>query len=79
VTTNRNRHVALDPSPQTDGFDPTTLTRPAATLSHSRGRGHREEGSAQWAGLYDRMSRHELDEVERRLELAADYGEPLSD
>jgi hypothetical protein len=32
---------------------------------------------AQWAGLYDRMSRHESDETERRLELAADFGEPL--
>jgi hypothetical protein len=34
---------------------------------------------AQWSGLFDRMSRHEPDEVERRLELAANYGEPLPD
>jgi hypothetical protein len=33
---------------------------------------------AQWCGLYDRMHTHELDEMERRLALAADYGEPLS-
>jgi hypothetical protein len=33
---------------------------------------------AQWSGLYDRMFPHTLDETERRLALAADYGEPLS-
>jgi hypothetical protein len=33
---------------------------------------------AQWSGLYDRMHTHESDEMERRLALAADYGEPLS-
>jgi hypothetical protein len=31
---------------------------------------------AQWCGLYDRMHTHEPDEMERRLVLAADYGEP---
>ncbi|HTQ52797.1 MAG TPA: hypothetical protein VMJ12_18955 [Candidatus Acidoferrales bacterium] len=31
--------------------------------------------NAQWCGLYDRMHTHELDEMERRLALAADYGE----
>ena len=30
---------------------------------------------AQWSGLYDRMHTHEPDEMERRLALAADYGE----
>ena len=33
---------------------------------------------AQWSGLYDRMHTHEPDEMERRLALAADYGEPLN-
>jgi hypothetical protein len=35
-------------------------------------------GDAQWCGLYDRMFPHTPDEIERRLALAADYGEPLS-
>jgi hypothetical protein len=30
---------------------------------------------AQWCGLYDRMFPHTADEMERRLALAADYGE----
>ena len=34
---------------------------------------------AQWSGLYDRMHTHEPDEMERRLALAADYGEPFHD
>jgi hypothetical protein len=33
---------------------------------------------AQWSGLYDRMFPHLPDEMERRLALAADYGEPLN-
>ena len=33
---------------------------------------------AQWSGLYDRMFSHKIGEIERRLALAADYGEPLS-
>ena len=32
-------------------------------------------GDAQWSGLYDRMFIHLLDETERRLELAAEFGE----
>jgi hypothetical protein len=32
----------------------------------------------QWSGLYDRMFVHALDEIERRLMLAADYGESLN-
>ena len=32
---------------------------------------------AQWCGLYDRMFPHTADEMERRLALAADYGEAL--
>ena len=31
----------------------------------------------QWSGLYDRMFPHTADEMERRLALAADYGEAL--
>ena len=34
-------------------------------------------GGAQWSGLYDRMHTHEPDETERRLELAAEFGESL--
>jgi hypothetical protein len=34
--------------------------------------------NAQWCGLYDRMFPHTPGEIERRLALAADYGEPLS-
>jgi hypothetical protein len=30
---------------------------------------------SQWSGLYDRMFPHTADEIERRLALAADYGE----
>jgi enoyl-CoA hydratase/carnithine racemase len=32
---------------------------------------------AQWCGLYDRMFPHSADEMERRLALAADYGEAV--
>jgi hypothetical protein len=32
---------------------------------------------SQWSGLYDRMHTHTADEMERRLALAADYGEAL--
>jgi hypothetical protein len=33
---------------------------------------------AQWSGLYDRMFSHQPDEMERRLALAADFGEGLN-
>lgn len=33
---------------------------------------------AQWCGLYDRMFPHTPEEIERRLALAAEYGEPLN-
>ena len=33
--------------------------------------------AAQWCGLYDRMFPHMTEEMERRLALAADYGEAL--
>jgi hypothetical protein len=32
---------------------------------------------AQWSGLYDRMHTHTQDEMDRRLALAADYGEAV--
>ena len=32
---------------------------------------------AQWSGLYDRMFPHTAEEIERRLELAAAFGETL--
>jgi hypothetical protein len=35
-------------------------------------------GDAQWSGLFDRMFPHLPDEMERRLALAADYGESLN-
>jgi hypothetical protein len=35
-------------------------------------------GDAQWSGLYDRIFPHTADEMERRLALAANYGEPLN-
>jgi hypothetical protein len=34
---------------------------------------------AQWSGLYDRMHTHEPDEMERRLALAADYGDGFAE
>ena len=33
---------------------------------------------AQWCGLYDRMHSHEPDETERRMALAAEYGESFN-
>jgi len=30
---------------------------------------------AQWAGIYDRMLRHTPEETQRRLQLAAEFGE----
>jgi hypothetical protein len=36
------------------------------------------QSDSQWCGLYDRMHTHEPDEMERRLALAADYGESLN-
>jgi hypothetical protein len=32
-------------------------------------------GDAQWSGLYDRMHTHEDDEIARRFQIAANYGE----
>jgi hypothetical protein len=34
---------------------------------------------AQWSGIYDRMHTHEPDEMERRLALAADYGDGFAE
>jgi len=37
------------------------------------------EGEAQWSGLYDRMHTNEPDEIERRLELAVEYGDGFTE
>jgi len=34
---------------------------------------------AEWSGLYDRMFPHTAEEIERRLALAADYGEGFAE
>lgn len=34
---------------------------------------------AQWSGLYDRMFPHTAEEIERRLALAADYGDGFAE
>ncbi len=34
-----------------------------------------KSSDAQWCGLYDRMHTHEQGETDRRLALAADFGE----
>jgi len=34
-------------------------------------------GDSQWCGLYDRMFPHPVEEMERRLAPAADYGEAI--
>jgi hypothetical protein len=35
-------------------------------------------GDAQWCGLFDRMQVHLPDETQRRVELAASFGEPAN-
>jgi hypothetical protein len=35
--------------------------------------------AAQWSGLYDRMHPHEPEEMERRLELAVEYGDGFAE
>ena len=34
---------------------------------------------SQWSGLYDRMFPHTVEEMERRLALAADFGERFAE
>ena len=62
---------------------PRTLKRFAAGAWHRAGADKLADeelycSDAQWCGLYDRMHTHEQDEMDRRLSLAADYGEPLN-
>ena len=78
----------LFPGLHPDGFEaagsgwPHGLHRFAAEAWRRVEAGEITEGElypsdAQWCGLYDRMHTHEPDEMERRLALAADYGEAL--
>jgi hypothetical protein len=69
-----------------DGFEdadsgwPRVLKRFAAERRADAGELADEElypSDAQWSGLYDRMFPHKPDEMERRLALAADYGEAI--
>jgi hypothetical protein len=79
----------LFPGLHPDGFEdadsgwPRVLKRFAAEAWRRANAGELADdelypSDAQWSGLYDRMHTHEPDEMERRLALAADYGEPLN-
>ncbi len=81
--------VYLFPSLHPDGFEdsesgwPRVLRRFAAEAWRRVESGEFTDevlypSDAQWSGLYDRMFTHTADEMERRLTLAADYGEPLN-
>jgi len=76
----------LFPGLHPDGFDevdsgwPRVLRRFAAEAWRRAEAGELADeelypAEAQWSGLYDRMFSHQPEEIERRLELAADYGE----
>lgn len=76
----------LYPGLHPDGFEdadsgwPRVLQRFAAEAWRRAESGELEDHElyacdAQWSGLYDRMNIHLPDETERRLELAAAYGE----
>ena len=76
----------LFPELHPDGFEdadsgwPLVLRRFAAEAWSRAGDGifADEElypSDSQWAGLYDRMHTHTAEEMERRMALAADYGE----
>ena len=69
-----------------DGYEsagsgwPRVLRRFAAQACHRAEAGEiRDDGfycrDAQWSGLYDRMTSHTPEEAERRLELAAAFGQ----
>ncbi|MGA3285384.1 MAG: hypothetical protein ABSD57_13115 [Verrucomicrobiota bacterium] len=65
---------------ETDSGWPRVLKRFAAEAWHRADAGELADeelypSDAQWSGLYDRMFPHTADEIERRLALAADYGE----
>ncbi len=76
----------LFPSLHPDGYEhadsgwPRVLKRFAAEAWRRADAGEMADeelypSDAQWSGLYDRMFPHTTDEMERRLALAADYGE----
>lgn len=77
----------LFPGLHPDGFEaadsgwPRVLRRLAAEAWRRADAGELTDeelypSDAQWSGLYDRMFSHKPDEIERRLALAANYGEP---
>ena len=79
----------LFPGLHPDGYDdadsswPRTLKRFAAEAWRRADAGELADeelypSDAQWSGLYDRMLSHAPDEMERRLALAADYGESIA-
>lgn len=79
----------LFPGLHPDGFEdsesgwPRVLSRFAAEAWRRAEAGELADeelypSDTQWCGLYDRMHTHEPDEMERRLSLAADYGELLN-
>jgi len=76
----------LHPGLHPDGYDsadggwPPGLRRFAAEAWRRAEAGELSDdelypAAAQWSGLYDRMFPHPAEEVERRLALAADYGQ----
>jgi hypothetical protein len=80
----------LFPGLHPDGYDdadsgwPRTLKRFAAEAWRRADAGELADeelypSDAQWSGLYDRMHTHEPDEMERRLALAADYGDGFAE
>ena len=76
----------LYPGLHPDGFEesgsgwPRTLKPFAAEAWRRAGNGELADeelypSDAQWSGLYDRIFPHTAQEIERRLELAAEFGE----
>lgn len=79
----------LFPGLHPDGFDgmdsgwPRVLRRFASEAWRRADAGELADeelypSDAQWSGLYDQMFLHKPDEIDRRLALAADYGEFLN-
>lgn len=79
----------LFPGLHPDGYDDAESGWPRALRRFAAEAWRRADGDeladeelypsdTQWCGLYDRMHTHEPDEMERRLALAADYGESLN-
>lgn len=79
----------LFPGLHPDGFDdadsgwPRVLKRFASEAWRRANTGELADDelypcNAQWAGLFDRMDVHHLDETERRMELAAAFGDCMN-